>query len=456
MNDTSSPAQPVWKIYFEPRVLAILCLGFSAGIPLALVFSTLQAWMTDENVSLKTIGLFALVSTPYAFKFLWAPLIDNARVPVLADLLGHRRAWMIVAQAGLMLSILAMGLTDPVATPVIMAGAAVMTSFWSATQDIIVDTFRIESVEEDKSAAAVFNYVTGYRFALLASGAGALALADFLQNEGYDIQSSWSVTYFVMAAFILVGVVTILLSKEPEASPNAKIRTISSDTSRSARIALRFQDAVVNPFVNFMQKPAWVAILLFVVLYKFGDAIAGVMTTPFILDIGFSKTEYAAVGKTVGLGATFAGLFVGGLLQAKLGLIKALIIAGLLQMVSNLIFCVQAVVGADIAMLAVTMGIENFAGGIGTVVFIAYLSSLCTNSLFTATQFALLTSLSSVGRTFLSSAGGYLAEWLDWIMFFALTTLAAVPGLLLLWVMAHRGLIQDLKNSPKKDPQETA
>jgi PAT family beta-lactamase induction signal transducer AmpG len=431
----------VAAVYRNPRVIAILFLGFSSGLPLALTGQTLSLWLKDEGLSLTAIGLFAAVGTPYALKFLWAPLMDKARIPGLTRLLGRRRSWLIVTQFSLIAATLALGFSGPAANIGVTAMLAVAVAFASASQDIVVDAYRVEILEEHQFAAGAAAIVFGYRVGMLVSGAGALYLASAF---------AWPLVYAAMAVLVLVGVATVLLNPEPtmRETPESIVREDEVRAWLAERPHLSgplgaalawLYIAVVCPFAEFMARPAWVAILLFVIFYKFGDSLAGVMTFPFLDDIGFTKIDIANVAKVFGFAATLAGLALGGALMAGLGLYKSLWICGVLQLVSNLMFAVQAMVGADITFLALTIGLENLAGGMGTAVFVAYLSSLC-NVAYTATQYALLSSFMVVARTWLSSSGGALAEWLDWIGFFLLTTGAAVPGLVLLWWLGRAGM----------------
>ena len=427
-------------VYRHPRVIAILFLGFSSGLPLARTGQTLSLWLKDEGLSLTAIGLFAAVGTPYALKFLWAPIMDKARIVGLSNALGRRRSWLILTQILLIAATLALGFSEPSANIGLTALLAIVVAFASASQDIVIDAYRVEILEERQLAAGAAAVVFGYRIGMLVSGAGALYLTSVV---------AWPVVYAVMAALILVGVATALLNPEPSVMDTSE--TGSRERESKASLAVRpylsgslgvalawLYIAVVCPFTEFMSRPAWAAILLFVIFYKFGDSLAGVMTFPFLDDIGFSKIDIANVAKVFGFGATLVGLALGGTLMAGVGLYRSLWICGILQLVSNLMFVIQAMAGADITLLALTIGLENLAGGMGTAVFVAYLSSLC-NVAYTATQYALLSSLMVVARTWLSSSGGALAEWLDWIGFFLLTTGVALPGLILLWWLGRAG-----------------
>jgi len=405
-------------IYLERPVLTQFFLGFASGLPLLLTLSTLTVWLAESGVSKTAIGLFALVGAPYTFKFAWAPLIDRLPIPVLTRLFGRRRGWMLACQAGLVLAILGLGASDPAVDAGRTAIFALLVAFFSASQDIVIDAFRVESLETRQQGAGAGILVFGYRMGMLVAGAGSLYLAAF---------HGWFATYAIMAVLALTGSLAILLSPEPADGQPAQEGTPG--------LAAWLHGAVVAPFADFLTRPSWLAILLFIVLYKFGDALAGVMANPFYIEMGFSKIEIANVSKLFGLVATLAGGLIGGIMVARLGLLKSLMVCGVLQMASNLMFAVQAMAGYDLALLTVTIGLENLTGGMGTAAFVAYLSSLC-NVAYTATQYALLSSLMAFARTVLASSGGWLADHMDWIGFFLLSAVAALPGLvMLIWLM---------------------
>jgi PAT family beta-lactamase induction signal transducer AmpG len=413
-------------VYRDRRMLVILFLGFVSGLPLALTLGTLSAWLATVGVDKTTIGLFALVGLPYTLKFLWSPFIDGVRVPVLGPLLGRRRSWAIVTQVALMASVFALGTTEPGTQAALTAVIALAVAFFSASQDIVIDAYRVEILAGHEQGAGAAAIQIGYRIGMLVSGAGALYIADFF---------GWFAAFAAMAALVGVGMATILLNPEPTAGRRAEGGADHAHGARVAGTTGWIEAHVVAPFADFVARGDWPAILLFILLYKFGDAVAGVMANPFYIETGFTLSEIASVSKVFGLGATLAGAVLGGIVVVRLGVLKGLLICGVLQMLSNLMFAVQAMVGHDIAVLALTVGIENFTGGMGTAAFVAYLSSLCTFA-FTATQYALLSSLAAVGRTVLSAAGGWMADQVDWVSFFLLTTVAALPGLLLLiWLM---------------------
>jgi len=407
-------------IYREPRLLAILLMGFSSGLPLALTGATLGVWLAEAGLSLTAIGLFALVGTAYNFKFVWSPLIDRLPLPVLTPLLGRRRGWAVLIQALLGLAIVGLGLADPRIDPWWTALGAVTVAFLSASQDIVLDAYRVELLEDREQAAGAAATQVGYRFGMLAAGAGALYLATFF---------GWQVTYAAMGTLMAVGILTVLFTREPAAA----------DTIAPARPGMGgwITDAVIAPFADFVTRPNWALILVFVVLYKLGDALAGTVSSPFYVAMGFSKIEIANISKIFGVISTLVGVALGGVVTYRLGLLRGLMVCGVLQALSNLMFAVQAIVGYDVPMLMVTIATENITGGMGSAAFVAYLSSLCSVS-YTATQYALLSSLAATARTTLSSSGGWLAETLGWVPFFGFTVLAAIPGLLLLVWLSRR------------------
>jgi PAT family beta-lactamase induction signal transducer AmpG len=407
----------------------VLFLGFSSGIPLALTGQTLSVWLREAGVSLGVIGLFSLVGLPYVLKFLWAPAMDALRVPWLARRLGRRRAWLILTQLTLFAAVIGLGTNDPLSQPLLAAALAFLVAFCSASQDVAIDAFRVESLDPSQFAAGMANYVAGYRVALLVSTAGAFEIASLLQGSGLAGQAGWAATYAIMAALVLVGAVAVLLSREPaDGTPPADAEPA----------LLRLVAAAIDPLREFVARPDWVAILLFVMLFKFGDAFAGVMTAPFVIDLGFDKTDYGRIVKLFGFAATLIGGFLGGYVHRLLGALPSLWAAGVAQAASNLMFVVQAEAGVHYGLLVATIGIENLTGGFGTVIFVAYLSGLCRNRAYTATQYALLSALSAVGRTLLSSGAGFVAEQWSWTVFFLLSTAAALPGLGLLAYLSRR------------------
>ena len=427
-----------FAVYLQPRVLIVLLLGFSSGLPLALSGSTLRFWLRESHIDLETIGLFALVGTPYTIKFLWAPLVDALNVPFLSKALGRRRGWLILSQILLVAAIFLLGFCNPVSTPwYVPFGAALLVATASATQDIVVDAFRIESLPADEQAAGMASYVAAYRISTLVSTIGALFLIAALEKSGFSSGDAWKFGYAAMAAFILIGIITVIFATEPDQS------RIAAETSAGHPLQ-RVLKTSKTAFMDFLTLDAAAAILVFVILFKFTDAFSGIMTEAFVIDIGFSKTDYAAIVKGVGLAATLIGGFAGGLVARRYSLVTSLWIGGVLQAVANLSFSWLALVGANQWALAFAITAENFTSAIGTVIFVAYLSALCRNPLHTATQYALLTALAAVGRTYLSSGAGYVAKATGWPMFFVICMLVAIPSLFLLAWLQRRGHFDEL------------
>ena len=406
-------------VYREPRLIAILLMGFSSGLPLALTFGTLSFWLSEVGVSRTSIGLFALVGISYSMKFLWSPVIDRMPIPFLTRHLGRRRGWALAIQPALALAILALGLTDPRSDPGATAVAAVVVAFLSASQDIVIDAYRIELLRPEEQGAGAAATQWGYRIGMLVASAGALYAASF---------GGWSFAYGLMAGLMLVGMATVWLTPEP-----GGIHSLEPLPGESpfARIAAWLERAVLAPFADLFSRRGAVLILAFVILYKFGDALAGTMSNPLYVSLGFTKVEAANIAKAYGFFASLAGLALGGIVVLRIGVFRALLVCGVLQMLANLMYVLQARAGHDLLALALTIGVENLTGAMGSAAFVAYLSGLC-NLAFTATQYALLTSLAAVGRTTLSASGGALADMVGWSPFFVLATLACLPGLALL------------------------
>lgn len=449
MNTGQAAADPAperrsWSeaaaVYFRRDVLVVLFLGFSAGLPLALSGSTLLVWMAESSVDLKTIGFFALVGTPYTIKFLWAPVVDAIDIPVLCRLFGRRRGWLIFSQIMLMIAIVFLGFQNPDVSPFMIALGAVLVALASATQDIVIDTYRVEKLETSEQAAGVGAYVAAYRIGMLVSTAGALFIVSFFEKvQGFDKATAWTLGYVVMAGFVAVGMVTTFVAREPARSAEAA-RAMGGESQLK-----RVWTAAIGAFSEFLTRDAAVAVLAFVVLFKLCDAFVGAMTGPFVIrGMGYSREEYAAIVKGLGLAATLAGGFAGGFVARGLELRTSLWLAAFLQMGSNLVFALQAVVPASYGMLAFVIVAENFTGAIGTVIFVAYLSALCQSPLHTATQYALLSALSAVGRTYISAPAGFVAAETGWFWFFVLSCLTAIPSLILLWWLQRRGHFEAL------------
>lgn len=438
MSVTPETARPSFgdtlAVYLKPRVLIVLFLGFSAGLPLALSGSTLQVWAAESQVNLKTIGLFAIIGTPYTLKFLWAPLVDALDVPILSQWLGRRRGWLIFSQLLLIVSIALLSLCDPKTGPVLLIAAALLVATASSTQDIVIDAFRVESLDKNEQAAGMASYVAAYRIGMLASTAGALFLVTGFEDFGLGKNAAWTAGYLGMALLVLIGIATTLFATEPD-NPAAADAAEHSNENALRRVARTAYSA----FAEFLSRELAIAVLAFVVLFKLCDAFAGTMTAPFVIDLGFTRNDYAAIVKGVGLAATLIGGFAGGMVARAYPLATSLWIGAVLQTLSNLAFYWLALMGTDYTALAIAIIAENFTSAIGTVIFVAYLSSLCRNPLHTATQFALLTALAAVGRTYLSASAGFVAESVGWPMFFVSSTVTAIPSFILLAWLQRRG-----------------
>ena len=388
-------------------MLVALIMGFACGLPLLLTISVLQAWMTEEGVDLAVIGMMALVGLPYTVKFLWAPFLDRFTLPFL----GRRRGWLLVAQLALMFSIVGLGLTDPGSNPWVVAFAAFLVTFFSASQDIVVDAYRREDLSDQELGLGSSLYVNGYRVGMLLASGGGLIMADHMP---------FSMVYLIMAGCMLVGVLTTLLAPEP-VTP--------------AGTPQNMKEAVVDPMVEYFSRQGALWMLAFILAYKIGDTMASAMTTPFYLDIGFSKSEIGAVVKIFGFWATIVGGITGGVIMLRLGINRALWIFGFLQAISTAGFAVLARIGYSIPALSGVIAFENLSSGMGTAAFIAFMASI-TNKRFTATQYALLSSLMGIPRVLASAPTGLLAKNFGWLNFFIFCTLIAVPGMLLLFKIA--------------------
>lgn len=401
------------------RILLMLALGFASGLPLALTAGTLQAWLAAENVDLVAIGWFALVGQPYTYKFLWAPLMDRYAPPFL----GRRRGWLLLTQVALAAAIAFMGTLSPRESTWLLGATAFAVALLSASQDIVFDALRADSLAPQERGAGAAVSVLGYRLAMLVSGAGALILAD--QWLG------WTLTFWLMAGLMVIGMAATWLAVEPEPAG-------APPTS--------LDEAVAKPFAEFFTREKAILLLVLVVLYKLGDAFAGNLTTTFLLrGPGFSLTEVGAFNKGFGLAATLAGALVGGALMAKLKLFRALVLFGVLQAVTNLGFMLLAASGKSYALMVTVVGLENLCGGMGTAAYVALLMALCDRR-FSATQYALLSALSAVGRVYVGPSAGYLVAAFGWVPFFFFTFLIALPGLALLAWMRRR--IEALEAGP--------
>lgn len=395
--------QSLKRALTDPKLLIVLLMGFSSGLPLVLVGGTLKAWLTETGLDIKTIGFFSLVSIPYSWKFVWSPIMDRYSPP-----LGRRRGWLMISQIGIATSLLVLSMFDPKVNIQMIAICAVVVAFFSASQDIVVDAYRREILPDEELGLGSSIYVFGYRIAMLVSNAGALMLADHI---------AWSMVYWAMAAFMAVGIVTTICCAEPqvEAPPPKTLK-----------------DSVIGPLKDFFtREKAWV-ILAFVVLYKVGESIAASMFNPFYLTLGFTKTEIATAAKLVGLWAVMLGGFAGGVLMVKLGTYRSLWIFGIAQSLGLIFFSALAETGNNIYALGVATGIENFTSGMATTAYVGFMASQ-TNKRFTATQYALLSSLMAMSRDVVSSGSGIMVEQLGWTWFFVACIVCTMPGLLILF-----------------------
>jgi PAT family beta-lactamase induction signal transducer AmpG len=438
-------------VYLRPRVFTMAFLGFSAGLPFLLVFSTLSAWLTEENLTRTAIGFFSWVGITYSIKVFWAPVVDRLPIPLLTRLLGRRRSWMIVAQAGIAAGLVGMALTDPATEVPLLAAFALLVAFSAATQDIAIDAYRIEAVDRELQGAMAAMYILGYRLALLVAGAGAFYMATWFD---------WPGAYVTMAALMGVGMVTALLVSEPE-------RRVDEDTvlregrvqrflDRSEHLPPRlrmviawFLGAVVAPFVDFFSRHGLQAlvILAFIGMFRLSDITMGVMANPFYLDLGFSKTEIANVTKVFGFFMTIFGSALGGVLVARFGIMKPLLAGACMVAATNLLFALLATIGPDINWLAVVISADNLSGGFAVAAFIAYLSSL-TNTAYTATQYALFSSLMTLPAKFLGGFSGIIVDTWGYHHFFVYASAIGVPAILLVLYLMHA------RSAPVPEPAE--
>ena len=406
--------------YLEKKMLITLAMGFVSGVPLLLTITLLQAWLTDEGVSKSTIGLFALVGVPYSLKFLWAPIFDR----YIISKLGRRRGWILITQVLLIFSIIGLGMTNPAMNAANVALLAIFVTFFSASQDIVIDAYRRESLSDNEQVLGASSYVLGYRIGMLSAGAGGLILADLM---------SYQFVYLIMALVMIGGVLITLIADEP---------VNFSEPST-------FLDAVRNPFVEFFKRHGDsinnnisipILILLFILLYKVGDTMAHSLSTNFYLEMGYTKTEIGTVVKVFGLIATLVGAFIGGLLSIKIGLYKSLVSFGIFQAIATLGFSVLAVSTKSLMLLASVITLENLAAGMGYTAYLAFIANM-TNKQFTATQFALMTAIMSLPRTLFSGSSGFLVEILGWEYYFIFCSLIAFPALIILRNLRKRVII---------------
>jgi len=431
---TPSPIRPSWRqtlrVYLEPASLRMLTLGFSAGLPLLLVLGTLSFWLREAGIDRTTIGYLSWVGLAYAFKWAWSPLVDRLPLPLLTRRLGRRRSWLLLSQLLIMAGLVGMALNDPqqALEPVVWCALAV--AFGSATQDIALDAFRIESADTAHQAALAATYQTGYRLAMIWAGAGVLWLAARAQTadvSGYQ-HSAWLVAYLVMAASMLVGTITVLLSREPAQKP--------LPPSRNAAEWLR--GALVEPFADFLRRYRWQAVLMLALIgiYRISDVVMGIMANPFYVDMGYTKDEVAAVTKVFGVLMTLLGAFIGGVLSLRLGVMRVLMLGAVLSAASNLLFAWLGTRGHDLTGLIWVVSADNLSGGIASAAFIAYLSGL-TNVQYSATQYALFSSMMLLAPKWLAGFSGQFVDAHGYTTFFVATALLGVPVLVLVALVAR-------------------
>jgi PAT family beta-lactamase induction signal transducer AmpG len=422
-------------------------LGFAAGLPFLLVFTTLSAWLTEVSISRSTIGFFSWVGITYSIKVFWAPVIDRLPFPLLTRVFGKRRGWMLAAQITIASGLAGMALTDPASHLTQLALCALLVAFGSATQDITIDAWRIEAVEQEMQGAMAATYVLGYRLALLTAGAGALYLAEL---------TNWTLTYITMSGLMGIGMLTTLSIPEPSHSDNPHTRMLESRLESSIGIAGRqglaarftawFTDAVISPFVEFFERSGRLAVLILLLVgcYKLSDITMGVMANPFYLDLGFSLTDIANVTKLFGFFMTIAGAGLGGILVVRFGILRPLLVGAVLVASTNLLFVWLAVSEPSLLHLAVVVSADNLSGGLATAAFIAWLSSL-TNTSYTATQYALFSSLMTLPAKFLGGFAGIVVDTSGYASFFLYAGLLGIPAILLVIFLMKFTLPQSSK-----------
>ena len=429
--------------YFRPMPVVAFLLGISSGFPLTLLLATMTYWLSKVGIEKSTIGFAVGLTTPYTLKFLWAPLVDKVPLPLLTRWFGQRRAWLFLIQALLFAALWQLGASNPERGLGLFAFWAIIVAFLSATQDIVIDAYRIEILDDDELPHGTAMNQFGYRTGNLIAGAGTIYLAS---QEGVGL--GWAMAYGLTGFCVLPAAIAALF-----AGPGRYVERTLKKAGQSVGAWLK--ETVVNPFREFLTRHGAFLILTFVLIYKIGDAMGQIMLGPMINELGFSDTEYIAVNKFVGFWALIVGSALGAPFIAWLGMGRALFYSGLLMMVSNSLFAVLAATGKSNLMLALAVGTENLTSGIGLTVFVTYLSGLSSLA-YTATQFALLSSFAAVGRTWLSAPAGYAAEEFGWVGFWLFTVLAAIPGMILLWIMWNRGFVVETVRQPGTEDDEVA
>ena len=437
-------------IYFHRRPLTLLFLGFSSGLPLLLVFGTLSFWLREAGVDRSTIGFVSWVALAYGFKWVWAPLVDRLRLPLLSSLFGRRRAWLLIAQLAVAGGLLGMAHSDPATDLESLVWLAVIVAFSSATQDIVIDAFRIESGGPRLQAAMAATYMIGYRLAMIVAGAGALWLAAWVDPDEATYQHApWAFAYLVMAGLMGIGILTTLLIGEPH-PPQRPAAEATREPAAIARLPAALQSAVrwvwsavLSPFLDFFGRYGWLALLVLALIatYRISDIVLGVIANVFYVDMGFSKTEVANVTKVFGVVMTLLGAVIGGVLVNRLGVIRILFAGALLVALTNLLFAVLAKVGASVPMLIAVVAMDNLAGGMASAAFVAYLSAL-TNVQYSATQYALFSSLMLLFPKFIGGFSGVIVDRVGYEQFFVLVAMMGLPVLLLVWLAGRYTLLE--------------
>ncbi|GGI72512.1 AmpG family muropeptide MFS transporter [Shewanella gelidii] len=455
-----------FSVYCQKRVLILLLLGFSAGLPLMLVFSTLSFWLREAGIDRTAIGYFSWIALAYAFKWAWSPLVDRLSLPILSQLFGRRRAWMLFAQSLLVIAICGMATSDPLQDLDKLALFALMVAFASATQDIVIDAFRIESAPQRMQAALAAAYQVGYRSAMIVATAGALTIAAWVEpsSEQYSL-ASWQTAYWAMAALMFIGILTTLMSQEPEVDTQ---QAAEIESNLKQQLAARYPKAIAAtlswlytagalPFIDFFKRygRSAIVILLLISCYRISDIVMGIMANVFYVDMGFSKAEIAYISKIYGLIMTLIGAAFGGVLLARFGTMKILFLGALLVAVTNLLFAWQAVIGYDVSLLTIVISIDNFSAGIATAAFIAYLSSL-TSTGYSATQYALLSSIMLLFPKFVAGFSGAYVDSFGYVNFFVAASLIGLPVLLLVIIVARLSPPEaENDNNVETEPQVT-
>lgn len=422
-----------FQVYMKPEVIRMLFLGFSSGLPLLLILGTLSFWLREAGVDLQTIGMMSWVGLVYGFKWLWAPLVDRFQIPFLFKKFGRRRSWLLSTQVIIALSLFAMGRTDPAQELQLMVWLSLLTAWASATQDIALDAYRIESARLQEQAALAATYQTGYRLGMIWAGAGALALAAWgTKTHGYD-PFAWQFSYTVMACSVSVGFVTVFFSREPENPVLQSVSMLGARLPLFQRLSRWFQQAVCMPFIDFFSRYQWQALLILMLIasYRISDVVMGVMANPFYQDLGFSKQEVAAVSKVFGVVMTLLGAFIGGVISVRIGVLRTLFLGGAISALTNLLFAWLATQGHNVVYLVLTVSADNLAAGIASVAFLAYLAGL-TNKAYTATQYAIFSSIMLLLPKFLAGFSGFIVESVGYSAFFVATAAIGLPVLLLI------------------------